>query len=340
MNKQLVTAGISALLVTLPWLASAHHSFAPHFDADKPVSIMGTIIEYEKRNPHAYLNIRAEDADGRVTEWRCESHGFTQLSRNGITPDMLEPGKQIGITGSRHRRDPTMCFYDMVYLEDGRELSVNGPRGQQQNVEEQRDSIFGHWMLVPGGFATSGPQFMMDFLTETGRAAVEQYNPFTDDPTYRCEPVAIRRAWGAPGTPLAITMEGDNVLIRHEWMDATRLVHMDQAAAPADTEPSILGYSVGHFEGDTLVIETTHFTEGVLNQFVTVEGEPMRGLLHSDALRTVERLSLDRERNRLIMSMDHYDPVFFNRDFPTYTREYRPSTLSIEPFGCIPEQLQ
>ena len=80
----------------LPLLASAHHSFAPHFDADKPVSISGTIIEYERRNPHAYLNIRAEDASGRVTDWRCESHGFTQLARNGITPEMLAPGTRLG----------------------------------------------------------------------------------------------------------------------------------------------------------------------------------------------------------------------------------------------------
>lgn len=331
---------IIAALGVLPIQVFAHHSFAPHFDADKPVSITGTIIEYEKRNPHAYLNIRAEDADGRVTEWRCESHGFTQLSRNGITPEMLAPGAMVGITGSQHRRDPNMCFFDKVFLADGRELDVNGPRGQQQNSEEQRDSIFGTWMLIPGGFATSGPQFMMDYLNENGRAAVLKYNPFTDDPTYRCEPVAIRRTWGAPGTPLSITREGSDVVIRHEWMDAVRVVHMNEDAPPAGTEPSILGYSIGHFEGDVLVIETTLYTEGVLNQFVVVEGEPMRGLLHSDKLRTVERLYVDRERNRLVMSMDHFDPAWYTRDFPNYTREYRPSDLSIEPFGCIPEQLK
>jgi len=324
----------------LPVLASAHHSFAPHFDADKPVSISGTIIEYERRNPHAYLNIRAEDANGRVTDWRCESHGFTQLSRNGITPEMLAPGTRIGISGSQHRRDPNMCFFDMVYLEDGRELSVNGPRGQSVTQEETRDSIFGTWMLLPGGFATSGPQAMMEFLTAEGKAAVEQYNPFQDDPTYRCEPVAIRRVWGAPGTPLAITRQGDDVIIRYEWMDAQRIIHMNQDAVPANTRASILGYSIGHFEGDTLVIQTSHFTQGVLNQFVTVEGQPMRGLLHSDELTTVERLSFDQERNRLVMSMDHNDRTFFSRDFPNYTREYRPSDLDLQPFGCIPELLK
>lgn len=331
---------IIALLASLPLLAQAHHSFAPHFDANKPVTITGTIIEYEQRNPHAYLNIRAENADGKIEEWRCESHGYTQLTRNGITPDMLKPGTVIGISGSQHRRDPHMCFFDTVYLPDGRELSVNGPRGAKKEVVQQRDSIFGTWMLLPGGFATSGPQFMMDYLTDAGKAAVEKYNPFTDDPTYRCEPVAIRRAWGAPGTPLSISRRGDDILIRHEWMDVERVIHMNQDAPPAGTPSSILGYSVGHFEDDVLVVESTRFTDGVLNQFVTVEGQPMRALLHSDALRVVERISLDRERNRLVVSMDHFDPKYFSRDFPNYTREYEPSDLTIQPFGCIPEQLK
>src|SRR5210317_380989 len=122
-------------VINFPIAGFAHHSFAPHFDADKPVEIFGTIIEYEQRNPHAYLNIAAEDEDGRVTEWRCESHGYTQLSRNGITPEMLQAGTRIGISGSQHRRDPNMCFFDMVYLEDGKELSVNGTRGQQREEE-------------------------------------------------------------------------------------------------------------------------------------------------------------------------------------------------------------
>ena len=329
-----------AITLVLPGLATAHHSFAPHFDADQPVSISGTVVEYEQRNPHAYLNILAEDADGRKTEWRCESHGFTQLSRNGITPDMLRPGTMVGLTGSRHRRDPQMCFFDKLFLADGRELDVNGPRGQAARQVEQRDSIFGTWMLLPGGFATSGPQSMMEFLTEAGQAAVEKYNPFVDDPTYRCEPVALRRAWGAPGTPLAISRIGDDILIKHEWMDVERRIHMEQAEAPAGTPASIMGYSVGRFEGDVLVIDTTNFTEGVLSQFVTVEGQPMRAMLHSDALRVEERISLDRARNRLVVSMEHADPEFYTREFANYTREYEPSSLAIEPFGCIPEQLK
>lgn len=322
--------------------AKAHHSFAPHFDSEQPVDIAGMITEFEQRNPHAYLHVLVEDADGRRNTWRCESHGVTQLSRNGVTPDLLAVGNTIRIQGSRHRRSPFECFFDTVHLDDGRVLSVNGPRGttRQAPLVAQRDSLFGTWLLVPAGRPTSGPQFMMDYLTPAGKAAVATYNPFTDDPTYRCEPVAVRRAWFAPDTPMAIEQRGKDIIIRHEWMDVERIVHMDQTETPADIPESILGYSRGHWDGDTLVVETDRYAPGVLNQFVTVEGEPMRGLLHSNALRTVERIRFNAETNSIELSMDHSDPLYFTRDFPVTEASYAASDLSIQPFGCIPEQLR
>lgn len=339
MKLQLATVATGILFTTL---VQAHHSFAPHFDASKPVSITGVVTEFEQRNPHAYLHVRAENADGRMVEWRCESHGVTQLSRNGITPEMLAPGTELRITGSQHRRADDECFFDTVYFPDGRELSVNGPRGAQTAAPQvaQRDSMFGTWMLAPANRPTSGPQFMMDFLTEAGRAAVAVYDPFTMDPAYRCEPVAIRRGWFAPGTPMAIRQQGDDIIIQHEWMDIERVVHMNQDSVPAGTPEAILGYSRGHWEGDTLVVETDHFRPGVLNQFVEVPGEPMRGLLHSNALRTVERIRFDAASNRIKLEIDHFDPVFFTRDFPLAEAEFMASDLEIKPFGCIPEQLK
>src|SRR5882672_582014 len=94
--------------------AYAHHSFAPHFDASKPVSISGTVTEYESRNPHSYVHIAATDENGKTQEYVCESHGVTQLTRNGITPDMLKAGTRLRVEGSQSRNSPYMCFFDSV----------------------------------------------------------------------------------------------------------------------------------------------------------------------------------------------------------------------------------
>src|SRR5215831_7420560 len=119
--------------------ALAHHSFAPHFDASKPVSISGTVTEFEARNPHSYLHIAATDENGRTREYVCESHGVTQLSRAGITPQILTAGTRLRVTGSLSRHSPYMCFFDNVELADGRTLSVNSPRDASQPMARRKD---------------------------------------------------------------------------------------------------------------------------------------------------------------------------------------------------------
>ena len=194
------------------------------------------------------------------------------------------------------------------------------------------------WLLAPvANRSTSGPQPMIQLMTPAGEKAVAGYDPFKDDPTFRCDPVAIRRVWGAPGTPLEIVREGDDIVLRHEWMDVRRVIHMNMKAHPKDGKRGSLGHSIGHMEGETLVIETANYSAGVLNQYVEQPGQPTRGLLHSAALTSVERLHFDAARQRLVLEVDMGDPEFFKQPFPRSTNEYAPSTLKIEPFNCSPE---
>ena len=319
--------------------ASAHHSFAPHFDRSKPVSIAGTVTMFEAQNPHSYLHIAAADENGRTREYVCESHGVTQLTRNGLRPDMFKAGTKVRVTGSQSRHSAYMCFFDSVEFADGRKLSVNGPAGPRPAAATAaaRKDIFGTWLLAPiPNRSTSGPQPMMQFLTPAGQKAVAAYDPFRDDPTFRCDPVGVRRVWGAPATPLEIARQGKDVVLRHEWMDVRRVVHMNLTEHPKNGTRSSLGHSIGRFDGDTLVIDTANFAPGVVNQYVEQPGQPTRGLLHSSALRSVERVRLDPARQRLVVEVDFVDPEFFTQPFPRATLEYAPSDLKIEPFNCSP----
>jgi hypothetical protein len=329
----------AAALSTLT--ARAHHSFAPHFDASKPISISGTITEFEARNPHSYLHVSAIDENGKTQEYVCESHGVTQLTRNGITPEMLKVGTQVRVQGSLSRHSEYMCFFDHVELADGRVLDVNGPTGAQARAVAAlptRKDVFGTWLLAPiPNRSTSGPQPMIQSLTPAGQKAVAAYDPFKDDPTFRCDPVAIRRVWGAPGTPLEIVKQGSDILLHHEWMDVRRIVHMDTKEHPKDGPRTSLGHSIGHFEGDTLVIETASYSAGVLNQYVEQPGQPTKGLLHSAALTSVERLHVDAARQRLGVGGGLADAPKETRPFDRATYEYAASDLSIQPFNCSPE---
>ncbi|MEO6367731.1 MAG: DUF6152 family protein, partial [Steroidobacteraceae bacterium] len=298
------------------------------------------VTQFEARNPHSYLHISAVDENGRTQEYICESHGYTQLSRNGLTPGLLKPGTVVRIQGSQSRNDSHRCFFTDVYFGDGRVVNVNGRPDAQPARPGQaaRRDITGTWLLAPmPNRSTSGQQPMMDFLTSAGKAAVATYDPFKDDPAFRCDPVAVRRVWGAPGTPLSITREKDRVILRHEWMDVKRIVYLNQREHPKGGPRTSLGHSLGHFEGDTLVIETGNYSAGVLNQYVERPGQPTRGLLHSAALTTVERVHLDAARQRLVVEFELKDPDFFTRDFDRSTLEYAPSDLKLEPFNCSPE---
>src|SRR5262249_15924650 len=235
MLSKIAIRGLTACILLLTFAATialAHHSFAPHFDASKKLNISGTVKEYEARNPPSYLHVNAVDENGRTREYVCESHGVTQLSRIGITPQLLKAGTKLRLTGSLSRHSPYMCFFETLELADGRTFSVNGPDGAQPTPQQTRlaprKDIFGTSLLasIPNR-STSGPQPMMQSLTPAGEKAVAAYDPFKDDPVFRCDPVAIRRVWGAPSTPLEIVRSGSEVVLQHEWMDVRRVIHMN-----------------------------------------------------------------------------------------------------------------
>jgi hypothetical protein len=71
---------------------------------------------------------------------------------------------------------------------------------------------------------------------------------------------------GLPATmfyPVAtnIDVQKDKVVIKIDWMDTTRTVYLDGRKHPPASQQSLNGHSVGHWEGKTLVVETTNFTD-------------------------------------------------------------------------------
>jgi hypothetical protein len=192
--------------------------------------------------------------------------------------------------------------------------------------------------LQPGEIrAIANVDPMQARLTPEGRAAVEAYEPYSMDPARACSPVTPRRLWGAVGTPFSMTREGETIVLRHEFMDGVRTIHLDETGHPTDGERTILGHSIGRFDGDVLVVETANFAPGVLNQYVLDAEGVLRGTLHSDAYQMVERVRFDPETSELEVSMSSSDPKFYDQPFPDMTRRYRASPDPVEPYDCVPD---
>ena len=66
--------------------------------------------------------------------------------------------------------------------------------------------------------------------------------------------------------PMRIEQQGDRILLHVEEYDTLRVVHMSGGTVPPDTKPSILGYSVGAWDGPTLVVETTRINFPLLTE--------------------------------------------------------------------------
>ena len=85
-----------------------------------------------------------------------------------------------------------------------------------------------------------------------------------------------------------------------------RTIFTDGRPLPTDPTPSWMGYSVGHWEGDTLVVETAGFND---RGWLDIEGHP-----HTEALRIVERFHR-RDFGHMDLEMTIDDPKTFTRPF-------------------------
>ena len=100
---------------------SAHHAFAAEFDANKPVTLKGSVTKLEWANPHIWVYLDVKDDTG-TQQWQCEGGAPNTLTRNGWSKDSLKHGDQITIEGALARDGSKTCNMRAVKLPDGRSV--------------------------------------------------------------------------------------------------------------------------------------------------------------------------------------------------------------------------
>jgi len=83
--------------------ASAHHSQAAQYDTNKKVSIEGTMVQFQFRNPHSFVQVEAPDETGQVVRWSIEWGGSGQLTGQGVSRTTLKYGDVVTITANPSR---------------------------------------------------------------------------------------------------------------------------------------------------------------------------------------------------------------------------------------------
>jgi hypothetical protein len=112
-------------------------------------------------------------------------------------------------------------------------------------------------------------------------AAQRKYDEAKDNPDARCLPLGPLQMMAHP-LPKKIMQSTRLVVILHERNMEFRQIYTDGRKLPDDPQPSWYGYSIGHWEGDALVVETNGLRDGLWADFY---GSPL-----TDQAKMIERI--------------------------------------------------
>jgi hypothetical protein len=145
------------------------------------------------------------------------------------------------------------------------------------------------------------------------------------DPAFYCKPQGVPRM----GPPSQIVQTPGQVVFLYAGSNLFRVIPTDGRAHRADADASYLGDAVGHWEGDSLVVDVTNFNDD------TWLGSD--GYFHTEAMHVVERLR--RERDTVTYSATVEDPAVLARPWTTTPRTLKlstnPSDALLESPPCV-----
>ena len=165
-------------------------------------------------------------------------------------------------------------------------------------------------------------------LTPAAKATADAWKPEDEMTLSRvCQPQSVVYAEQGP-FPFEIEQAPGLLVFRYEYYDQVRLIHTDgRAHLPPDAPHTKMGDSIGHWEGDTLVIDTDHIAASTITN---------NGLNHSDNVRMVERYRLSADGKRLEASQWFSDPETIENNGARFINWAREPGKHIYPYECDP----
>ena len=134
MRTALLIVAFSVGLFTAAVPALAHHSFAAVYDANKPITVKGTITRTDWVNPHSWLYITSTDPDGKVVDWALELGAPSALFRQGWKKTDLPVGAEVTVEGYLARDGSHIAARNVRRSPDRSRLSA-GSSGQGPSSE-------------------------------------------------------------------------------------------------------------------------------------------------------------------------------------------------------------
>lgn len=309
---------IPVVLLACPVLCFGHHSKS-EYNFDVLTELTGEVLSVSWRNPHIQFTLRNSDTD---EEWFVEASSAIDLNALNVRPSSLRPGMNVTVAGGASARRANRLDMTNVLLPSGVEI-VTRPQFPARWSETviTRAKLYEPSGALPddgrGIFRVWSWQPVTEFwmirppnaysLTDAARAAVAEWDE--DDPEdnliLQCIDPGMPSVMGNPHPMELVELDGA-IEIRNEEFDSIRTIHMDSSVDPSSVPLSPLGYSVGRWEGDTLVVQTTRLNAPYFNRL---------GIPQSEAAEVEERFSVNPDEGKLYYVLTVTDPVNLTEPF-------------------------
>ena len=278
------------------------------------------------------MAIETSGPDGKPFVQQVELTPAGMLLAYGVTPETLHTGERVTLrahpsrAGAGHivlgleitKSDGTVFPLHPLAVRDAAKIGGAGATG-----------IAGTWLTESSGFVgLAGAAASWPLTDKARQIRLSADRKAMQQAMAECIPVGPPTLMAYP-VVRTIAVDAASVLLDLDWMGARRVVQLDARAHPTEAEPTLLGHSLGRWEGGTLVVDTVGFAahpEGM--GFGTPSGR---------AKHVVERFALSAARTRLDYDVTVEDPEYFTAPVTYHTQwQYRPD---LKPSG-IPCDLE
>lgn len=299
---------IVALLLVMPIAGHTHHSFFA-YDDSQLVEVQGEVTSLIWRNPHVGFTIKVNAEVGQEVHWDIEGDSVNTMERSGFNVDTVVVGDNVKILGLATTRNENLMRPVYMTLPNGQNLVLDKSvaetfglslettelsaqavdRDKVELAAREANGIFRVW--TNRGWSQDSRKWTAKPrpLRTAARVAKDTWDQTTDDLAGRCIPAGMPEAMMNP-FPIQFTEQGIDIRLRIEEWDNNRTIHMGNSGNVTDQPATPLGYSIGHWEGNTLVIRTVRINYPFFDD---------RGTPQSEAVEIVERFTLAEDETRL-----------------------------------------
>ena len=330
-------------LALAPLLASpglAQIGFSANYDSGRQVTLKGSVTKIDWINPRAFLYIDVRDPAGTITSWAVEIGNPLDLEKDGWKRSSVNIGDSVSVEGFLARGERRAVSAKSVVLARTGARLFNATNAKRTATSEPAPrwpdgqirlgpapGRKGYWgaasasslMENTGAPVVTNDEGLLKNLADADRVApfqprakavyeFRQRRLLRDDPLLRCLPPGGPRMFQTPhGFQFIEQRDLGRILVLMGGGDRNwRVIYTDGRAqgAPDEVVRSYYGNSVGHWEKDTLVVDSIGYNE----KFWFTNG----GLPHTEALHLTERFSRP-DLNKLRYEVTVDDPHTYTR---------------------------